>query len=218
MAGETLTRRPIAARNTGWARACAGWLARKGFRPNAISVASIGSAGLAGACMISSNYATGWARAGLLILAIAFIQGRLLCNLFDGMVAVEGGLKSKSGEIYNELPDRFADLLILVCAGYAEPEYPYSSTLGWAAGSLAVLTAYVRSLGASAGASQQFCGPMAKQQRMFIASLACLSAAAKSVTRSNIAVFPIFLAIIIVGCVVTIARRVIRIVRELESK
>ena len=52
--------------------------------------------------------------AGLLLIAAAgFIQLRRLCNLFDGMVAVEGGFKTKSGELYNDLPDRFSGALIL---------------------------------------------------------------------------------------------------------
>ena len=32
------------------------------------------------------------------------VLGRLLCNLLDGMVAVEGGKRSKSGELYNDVP------------------------------------------------------------------------------------------------------------------
>ena len=50
--------------------------------------------------------------------AIVGIQGRLICNLLDGMVAIEGGRKSKSGEIWNDFPDRLADPLVLAAAGY----------------------------------------------------------------------------------------------------
>src|SRR5207237_9019762 len=108
-------------------------------------------------------------RATLLFLAAAVcIQLRLLCNLFDGMVAVEGGFRTKSGEIYNELPDRFADALIFVGAGYSLSTWATLPALGWAAAVLAVITAYVRTLGASVGAAQYFIGPMAKQQRMAI--------------------------------------------------
>jgi phosphatidylglycerophosphate synthase len=55
----------------------------------------------------------------LLLVAVVGVQLRLLCNLFDGMVAVEGGKKSKSGEVFNDMPDRIADPILLVCAGYA---------------------------------------------------------------------------------------------------
>jgi phosphatidylglycerophosphate synthase len=51
--------------------------------------------------------------------AAACIQFRLLCNLLDGMVAVEGGKGSVTGPIYNEAPDRIADVLILIGAGYS---------------------------------------------------------------------------------------------------
>ena len=78
------------------------------------------------------------------------IQMRLLCNLFDGMVAVEGGHKTKSGEIYNELPERFADVFILVGAGNAWMRVEWGPLLGWLCAVLALLTAYVRALGAAA--------------------------------------------------------------------
>jgi phosphatidylglycerophosphate synthase len=55
----------------------------------------------------------------LLLLAAAGVQFRLLCNLLDGMVAVEVGRKTKGGEVFNELPDRASDVVLLVCAGYA---------------------------------------------------------------------------------------------------
>ena len=47
------------------------------------------------------------------------VQLRLLCNLLDGMVAVEGGRSSPVGALYNEVPDRVADSLLLVALGYA---------------------------------------------------------------------------------------------------
>src|SRR5215475_6504615 len=86
-------------------------------------------------------------RAALLVVAAAGIQLRLLCNLLDGMVAVEGGRGTKSGEVFNDAPDRLADVLIFVGAGYALRWPDWGSALGWAAAVVAVLTAYVRILG-----------------------------------------------------------------------
>ena len=120
----------------------------------------------------------------LLILAVCGMQLRLLCNLFDGMVAIEGGFKTKAGEIFNELPDRFSDAFIFIGAGYALPEFAWSRELGWAAAVLAVITAYVRALGASMGAGQHFIGPMAKQQRMALMTAACLISAAAAFWHS----------------------------------
>jgi len=147
-------------------------------------------------------------RVPLLIIAAIAIQLRLICNLLDGMVAVEGKLGSKSGEIYNDLPDRIADPLILVAAGYATP-YPF---LGWCAGLLAVFTAYTRLLGAATGAGQDFRGPMAKPQRMAVMTIAALAQIFTPYALSAA------LALIILGCVITIARRTANIKRILESK
>jgi phosphatidylglycerophosphate synthase len=211
-------RRPIRARNTGWAAAIARWLAGTGLTPNQISVLSVVSAAIAAACLLFSRDGSLGLRIILFVGAAAFIQLRLLCNLFDGMVAVEGGLASKSGEIYNELPDRISDALVLVCAGYVTNWTGWEHDLGWAAAVLAVITAYVRTLGGQAGASQQFCGPMAKQQRMFILTVASLVSIVELLLHRTLQMMTIALAIIVVGCVFTIVRRTVRIIRELESK
>jgi phosphatidylglycerophosphate synthase len=143
------------------------------------------------------------------------VQGRLLCNLLDGMVAIEGGKKTKSGEIFNELPDRIADPIILIGAGYCLGANPL---LGWAAGVLALLTAYVRALGVAAGASQQFCGPMAKPHRMAVITIAAVAQAVLIWTRVTFPLISWALAVICVGCVITIIRRTARIIAELEAK
>jgi phosphatidylglycerophosphate synthase len=143
---------------------------------------------------------------------------RMLCNLFDGMVAIEGGFRTKSGEVYNELPDRFSDALILAGAGYSFPDFPWLSAVGWCAAVLAVLTAYVRALGASAGAQQYFLGPMAKPQRMAVMTLAALGSAAGEFVSIRGLPIAIALGIVVAGCLLTIGRRCRRIVRELEAK
>jgi phosphatidylglycerophosphate synthase len=195
-----------------WAAACARLLVRSGVSPNTISVVSIFFAAAAGALFFATaRMQNGW----LFIAAALMVQARLLCNLFDGMVAVEGGRKTKSGEIYNELPDRIADPLILIGAGYALDS---CIVLGWLAASLALLTAYVRALGVAAGASQQFCGPMAKPHRMAVITVAALVQPALSLVRISQPIMTYALALICIGCVITVGRRTRRIVKELESK
>ena len=195
-------RRPLQSRDARWAKATASFLAARRVPPNAISIGSVLFAAIAGAALFLAKDFV------LLVVAAIAIQLRLICNLLDGMVAVEGKLGSKSGEIYNDLPDRIADPLILVAAGYATP-YPF---LGWCAGLLAVFTAYTRLLGAATGAGQDFRGPMAKPQRMAVMTIAAL---AQIFTPYALTAA---LALIILGCVVTIARRTANIKRILESK
>lgn len=212
-------RRPIASRDTKWASAVARWLAKHRIRPNVISVFSVVFAACSGACFIATRFFAGRVPCALLFVGAAVcIQLRLLCNLFDGMVAVEGGFRTKSGEIFNDCPDRIADPLIFVGAGYAASSVVFSPTLGWAAGLLAVITAYVRVLGVSSGAKQHFIGPMAKQHRMAVTTVAAIVAAVETIAVWPWRAVSVALAIIVAGCVVTIIRRLSIITRELESK
>lgn len=154
----------------------------------------------------------------LLLTAAAGIQLRLLCNMLDGMLAVEGGFKSKLGDLYNEVPDRIADVVILVGAGYSVVTMPFGLTLGWSAALLAVLTAYVRLLAGSLGATQHFIGPMAKQHRMFVLTVGCLIGAAEYSMAGSARAVWLALVVIVAGSLVTLARRLSRLASELGSR
>jgi phosphatidylglycerophosphate synthase len=208
-------RRPLTSRNTAWAAAIARACVKAGLSPNTISVASVLFAAAAAALFSVTADARPRDVSWLLLAAAFMVQGRLLCNMLDGMVAIEGGKKTKSGEIYNELPDRIADPIILIGAGYAIGALPLC---GWLAAVLALLTAYVRALGVSAGATQQFCGPMAKPHRMFTITVAAIAQAILVIAHKDIPIITYALALISIGCVITIIRRTARIVRELEAK
>lgn len=173
-------RRPLAVRDTRWARAVAAWLAARRVGPNAISAASVVFAALAGAALACWSRCDGWAAALLALAGAAGIQLRLLCNLFDGMVAVEGGMRSPTGDLWNEVPDRAADTLIIVGAGYGAAGMWHGIELGWAAALLAALTAYIRVLGASLGVPGLFLGPMAKQHRMALLTAGAVAIAASA--------------------------------------
>src|SRR5918994_6948164 len=121
---ERVTRRPIPSRSASWAIRAARRLQRAGVQPNQVSMLGVVLAGLAAGCLIFAGRSQDGARIVLLVVAAAAMPLRLLCNMLDGMLAVEGGLKSPSGALYNELPDRLDDLLILVGAGYPIPGIP----------------------------------------------------------------------------------------------
>ena len=210
-------RRPIGLRQNTWVRATAAWLTRAGIRPNHISILSVVFAALSAACFVLAATAdAGW-RSVWFLAAAGFIPPRGLCNLCDGLMAIEGGLKTKSGELFNDLPDRISDSLVLVAAGHSITWGGWGPELGWAAGLLAVLTAYVRVLGGCAGASQQFCGPMAKTHRMVVIGAACVAAAVESALGWTDRAMTVALAVVAVGSVVTITRRTVRIAKQLES-
>jgi phosphatidylglycerophosphate synthase len=211
-------RRPLASRQTKWAHALARALDRARIPPDAISIASLVFGGVAGLALFWSGTA-GWApRAALLLIAAVSIQLRLLCNLLDGMVAVEGGRRTPHGELFNDVPDRFADLAIFVGTGYGLSAIPWGRELGWLAGTLAVLTAYVRVLGGSMGARQYFVGPMAKQHRMAVMTVACVLSIAEPLTGWHGQILAFALALVAVGSALTLVRRLARIAADVSAR
>ena len=207
-------RRPIATRETGWARALAAAVARTGLTANAISV--LGAAFAVAACG-AFLLSAGAAWRGWLVVAALGIQLRLLCNMLDGMVAVEHGRATPVGALYNDVPDRVADTVILVGAGYALAAGGWTPALGWACAVMALFTAFVRVLGGALGTPQFFVGPQSKSQRMAVLTGgALLAAAMPSVARAG-QVITLALAVILVGSTVTVVRRTLRIARELRA-
>jgi phosphatidylglycerophosphate synthase len=213
-------RRPIKARDTGWAKNFAATLANAHVQPNLISATSVAFAVLGGALLAVSGVMPDWVRPVAMIVAAACIQGRLLCNLLDGMVAVEHGEGSKTGPIWNELPDRIADLLFLVGAGYSAYGLGHNlgPNLGWLAGALAILTAYVRELGRGLGFPADFSGPMAKQQRMAALTILCFIAAVEPFWGGHGLVMVAGLIVIVGGTGWTVIRRVSRLARALAAR
>ena len=211
------TRRPVAARGWDMSRRLARWLANAGVTPNQISIASIGFAALSAMCLIQLpiNRAGVW---WLSYLAILFLLGRGLCNVLDGLVAVEGGKGTKAGELFNDIPDRVSDTLYLVAAGYGTTVVSWAPQLGWAAALLAVTTAYVRALGRGVGAGSDFRGPMAKVHRMTTIEIALVLTPVERFFWPQGYFLLAALLIICAGSVITVARRAARAYSVLEGK
>jgi phosphatidylglycerophosphate synthase len=214
-------RRPLASRDADIARRVAAWLIARNVSANAVSVSSMGFAAVAAFCLVETRTATGSAVRILFVLAALFVQLRLLANLLDGMIAVGSQRASPLGEIYNEVPDRVADVLILVGAGLALGGIP---TLGYLAALVAVFTAYLRALGNSAGVRGLFSGPMAKPQRMATITSACVYGACVpadwpgGVSTGHHGAIAFALIAIVAGGVVTALRRLQRISDELRGR
>jgi phosphatidylglycerophosphate synthase len=217
---ETLGRRPLKTRDWPVFKKLAAWLARSGATPNAISFSSMVFGGLAGGAFAATSQLSGWAARGCWLLAAAGIQLRLIANLLDGMVAVEGRKGGPVGDLWNEAPDRISDAAIFIGAGYAAGSQPL---LGYGAALVAVFVAYVRALGASVGVGQIFLGPAAKQQRMALMTLTAVVSAI--LPERAIALFPnfgspiaIILVVIIILGLYTAWRRLARIATLLRAK
>ncbi len=204
---STSSRRPIAARDSGWARAVAAALVRSSVTANQISVASIAFAAAGAAALLH------WGGSlGLLACAVG-IQLRLICNLLDGMVAVEGGKQSAVGQLYNEFPDRIADSVLIIALGYAVG-VPW---LGWLGALAAALTAYIRVFGGALGFAQDFRGPMAKQHRMAVMTVACVVGAAEFAWRGSLFSLQVAAWVIAIGALVTCVTRTQAIARQLRQ-
>ena len=116
------------------------------------------------------------------------------------MVAIEGGLRSKSDELFNNFPDRLSDTFLLTGAGFAAGgrNRHYSR---FVASITVMLTAYARVLGGAAGARQHF-----------------VAAMFDGVPAGRFRVLAVVLSIIIAGSLVTTVRRLHRVRRELEEQ
>jgi phosphatidylglycerophosphate synthase len=216
-AAKGIDRRPIATRNRKWAQSATAWLAARNVSPNAISIGGMCACIAAGGALGLTSFEY---NRFLWLVAALGAQLRLTANMLDGMVALVSGRDSKVGKLYNEVPDRISDAAVFIGAGYA---WGGNVALGYIAAILAIFTAYVRGAGKIAGGPNEFCGPMAKQHRMLLITVACLYSV--FVPRSwqifhfenlEIGVMALALSMIIAGCVITVLRRFKRIARALR--
>lgn len=208
---ESESRRPLQSRQSAWARAAAARLAARNVSPNRISQAGVAFAALGALAFVASvQLPPGW-RSICLVVAAVTMQARLVCNLLDGMVAIEGGRGQADGPFWNEAPDRLSDLAFLVGAGFAAQDV----TIGWIATALAFLVAYLRELGRAEGFRPDYVGPMAKQHRMATLTVGSLLAAVSPVSTPILAMT---LWLIVAGCAVTAFRRSLRLIRNLKSR
>lgn len=205
----TENRRPLTSRNSAWAARLASWAVAKGITSNQISQASMGFAGLGFALFALSPHSPGIVQFLCLILAAATLQARLVCNLIDGMVAIEGGKGAKDGPFWNEAPDRVSDLLFFAGAGLAANQ----PALGLLAAALAIATAYIRELGRAEGFPPDFSGPLAKPQRMAVLTAGTVVAALYASEWT----LTVTLWIVVAGTAATIFRRSWTLIEKLKS-
>jgi phosphatidylglycerophosphate synthase len=114
-----------------------------------------------------------------------------------------------------------SDSAILIGLGYAPGGH---ALLGFGAALAAMMTAYVRAVGKGAGTPNEFCGPMAKQQRMFLVTMTCLFCAFTPLLwqrfgcdHCRLGVPAAVLSVIILGAVITTLRRLSRIAAKLRG-
>lgn len=210
-------RRPIKSRSNPLMIGLAKSLSQKNITPNQISLFSIVPAFIAMLALafwqVSAHL---WVQILLLVIAIAGIQLRLLCNLIDGMVAIEGGKVTPAGELFNEVPDRVSDTFFFIGLGLSliapfSSDNSFGLVLGLLASLFAAFTAYIRVLGVSMGAPAFFSGPFAKQHRMALMSLSLVATIIGRFFSLTTEFLWIAIIIIIAGSFFTTIRRLLQI-------
>lgn len=212
-------RRPLSSRDTHMAQRFARWLSSTSITPNQISAASIVAALIACLFFVASTALAGWAQSWCYVMVAIACQLRLVCNLMDGMVAIEAGKQTADGAVWNELPDRVADVLMFAGLGFAA-SWP---SLGWAAATLAVFVSYVRELGKGIDGVVDFSGPMAKQHRMALVTAVAILAAVLNVLPIDSTdgvlsqwILNASLWVLITGCLITLYRRTSSLLERLQ--
>lgn len=205
---DLANRRPLKSRGTGWASAVTRALLATKITANQVSGIGV-IISLLGAWAFVEAPGNPW----LYLAGALAIQLRLLCNMLDGLVAVEGGRKSAYGPLYNEVPDRIEDSVFLAAFGFAAGLL----WLGLTAALLAAITAYVRALGGTFGFAQDFRGPMAKPHRMAALTLGSIAALIEALWQGTHWALIVTLWLVTVGTALTIVRRVLGIATQLKA-
>ena len=209
------SRRPIAAIFRQTARLAVAVCLRLGIHPDVVSYSSILASLVAAVCFWQSGR---WPI--LLIVAPLFCYLRLWLNMLDGMVALASGKASPRGEILNDLPDRVSDVLIFAGVAHSGWNHPLASY--WAM-ILALLTAYVGTLGQAVGVQREFSGIMSKPWRMVLLHIGAWVTLAAFWTHhaihwGRLTLLDWTCVAIILGCIQTMWIRLARILHALSNK
>ena len=153
-----LYRRPIAEvlrwTTNGAVRLCVKW----NIHPDQITYLSVAASAAAGLCFWNAQ------NHPLLLMAgpvLCYLRGWF--NILDGMVAFASGKASRRGEFLQDLADRFSDVFIFLGVAHSG----LNAVLGgYTVGILAVLTAYVGTMGQAVGVHRDFGGVMSKPWRL----------------------------------------------------
>jgi phosphatidylglycerophosphate synthase len=184
-------------------RPLAGLLVRRRVPPDAITAAGIPLALAGGICLAAASAHP------FALLAVPFLAAaRLVANLLDGLVARELGASRPLGEIWNELADRFGDVLVIGGLAFCPAVDP---RLALAAVVLPLLASYAGLAAKAAGGHRGYGGVMSKPGRMAVLAVSAPAAWATADLRW----LAVAAAVIAAGSLVTLAQRWLAAASEL---
>ena len=132
---------------------------------------------------------------------------RLLCNLLDGALARRTGRVHPRGELYNELGDRGADVLMLAPVALVPGAIGFFVWIGVV---LALLASFTSVATRAAGGSRSYRGVLSKPGRMALLSIFAVAV----LIAGEDAWWP-FGPLLVAGTALTLAERVRVAMREL---
>jgi CDP-diacylglycerol---glycerol-3-phosphate 3-phosphatidyltransferase len=179
-------------------------LVARGIRADTLTFLSLVPAAVAGTAIVAGAV---WHPAWWLLVGPCALL-RMGLNALDGSVARRTGTSHARGEVHNELVDRAADALMLAPAAVVAPAWlaAVAVAAAWATSLVAVLTQAMTGERAHGG-------PMGKPDRVLVLSLA----AAVAVGAGSVA-FTGGLAVIVLGCAVTVVVRVRRLLAAADQQ
>lgn len=206
------SRRPVAMRSSQMLQQLARWLATRGVSANAVSLLSIGCALVAAFALVGYGLHGGILP---LLTAAIFIFARGICNLLDGLIAIENDRRSPVGAFFNEAPDRISDTLLFTALGLAWDWSWMGLSAGLSLSLLCLATAYVRALGKTLTGEDDFRGPLAKPHRVGVLIVGLLVG---SLLPSHWPFLAVTLVILFLGTLLTIATRTCHLLNTLKAR
>jgi phosphatidylglycerophosphate synthase len=178
------------------------WLERTGVRPDVLTLGAIPVGAIAGIAILASpNMPL------VLVLVPLAAAARLILNLLDGALARRTGMIHAKGELFNEVGDRLADVLILAPVAFVPGAYQATVLLGV---TIAVLASFTSVATKAAGGTRSYRGILSKPGRMVL-----LSVTALAVIFVGPAAWGPFGPLLLIGTSLTLLERVIGAIREL---
>lgn len=207
------SRRPVGLRASRLIQLSARILSRHGVQPNTVSLFSIVCAFIAAGALITIPF---FPQAIFpLSLAAAFaIFARGICNLLDGLIAIENKKATPTGAFFNEAPDRLSDALIFIGAGLAWRFDFTGLSAGLFLSLLAFGTAYIRALGKTLTGEDDFRGPLAKPHRI---GLLMIGLPTVALLPNPDLGFTVLLSALTLGTLLTIATRTSHLLKTLNQ-
>lgn len=179
-----------------------GGLERAGVSPDALTLATVPLSLAGGVLLLLSPTVP----AVLLAIPVVVVL-RLVLNLLDGSLARSTGQIHPRGELYNELADRLADILLLAPVAFLPGAHRDIVLLGVIG---AVFASYAGLAPKAAGAERLYRGILSKPGRM-----ALLAVSAPAVFVVGDAAWMPFGPILLVGTALTAAERIVAGIRRL---